>query len=1017
MKIRLKNHPRPANAVLRAAAFTALAAVPAFGGTSTNTTGAVQQGQSDGGTGNPSLNNSAETISLSGAAALRAFTTSPGLTYLSPGTSITLHNGTGGAAITYYAPSTNSTQVQLASGNFASPDTGVGATGFGDAAVTQNHSALRVEWHDTGSVEGVVDVINDQIGYAGGLGGAPLYNPNSRNPSTANPIWVNRTKFTTTGSTNGVSLNGASGYNTYDPTNYNLASGRNLQGGQDRTQIGIAEQPIQIFSVSGSSNVFATPGSAGYGKGNFALGASPIISGLGYAAARQQLVDVSKTNMPTNVIDPQTGTNYAAGAWNTANIGNLNVERVAVTATLFSANPGTGLSRLNRGDAQWLQTTSRLQNGAAFNFAQRDVNAGQRNVPALNTGIDPSWAVGANDGGDSGGANAVPQHSIGSSLRFSGKGTGTEVRITVAQNRMAIGPIALTEVQSASSNAPLRTLDVDFSDQTDPLSGGSIDTSKFVHLNFDTLVSGQYLAFQNEHYITVKAPNGNYNNATPDIKGDHSGDVRAFINNVTTTVSQFPNLSASVANPADQLLAKGFMLPALMTNERTIDGGPLYSNNLTAAQVNLQQQIKAVYGSNFTADGTPAATNSTIGSGATYGALGTASPLNGPIPITAQNYLFGNFNQNGVRDFSAVKTALYAQQALQSHGVSSFTSDGGDANPTAVTIPAPADSNVNAGIAALNALHGGAGATKGDLIVLGDFNGDGKFDGKDLYTLAHGAALSDAPGGAQGGYANGTLTSDSGHSTAFADQLRNGVLRKNDALDYVDQRIAQGAPQRVDARAVYTTTDANGQNPVVHDNDPAGVHAFNKLDVNRDGKYDRTDASVVDHFLGKDFASLTDTLSATLNQDRTLGVGSPTDLSVPFNLVDAKLVDGTGTAIGRGDLNVILSDLIAKNKLVLGDANFDGKVDFSDFVTLSTHFGQADLHWSNGNFVGDPTIDFADFVALSTHFGASSLTSTQRAEVAAFASAHSSAVPEPASAGVCGLGALGLLARRRRNRN
>ena len=32
----------------------------------------------------------------------------------------------------------------------------------------------------------------------------------------------------------------------------------------------------------------------------------------------------------------------------------------------------------------------------------------------------------------------------------------------------------------------------------------------------------------------------------------------------------------------------------------------------------------------------------------------------------------------------------------------------------------------------------GSGATKGDLIVLGDYNGDGVFDGRDLYDMAVG---------------------------------------------------------------------------------------------------------------------------------------------------------------------------------------------------------------------------------------------------------------------------------------
>ena len=35
------------------------------------------------------------------------------------------------------------------------------------------------------------------------------------------------------------------------------------------------------------------------------------------------------------------------------------------------------------------------------------------------------------------------------------------------------------------------------------------------------------------------------------------------------------------------------------------------------------------------------------------------------------------------------------------------------------------------------------GATKGDLVVMGDFNGDGKFDGHDLYMMARGAAVAE----------------------------------------------------------------------------------------------------------------------------------------------------------------------------------------------------------------------------------------------------------------------------------
>ncbi|MDP9174848.1 MAG: hypothetical protein M3O30_13435 [Planctomycetota bacterium] len=65
--------------------------------------------------------------------------------------------------------------------------------------------------------------------------------------------------------------------------------------------------------------------------------------------------------------------------------------------------------------------------------------------------------------------------------------------------------------------------------------------------------------------------------------------------------------------------------------------------------------------------------------------------------------------------------------------------------------------------------------------------------------------------------------------------------------------------------------------------------------------------------------------------------------------------------------------LPAGNELVTyayaGDANLDGKVDFSDFVILSNHYGGTFTNWDQGNFNYDSTVDFSDFVILSNNFG------------------------------------------------
>ncbi len=54
-----------------------------------------------------------------------------------------------------------------------------------------------------------------------------------------------------------------------------------------------------------------------------------------------------------------------------------------------------------------------------------------------------------------------------------------------------------------------------------------------------------------------------------------------------------------------------------------------------------------------------------------------------------------------------------------------------------------------------------------------------------------------------------------------------------------------------------------------------------------------------------------------------------------------------------------------------GDANFDGEVQFGDFVTLAENFGKLDEVWSNGDFTCDSQVQFGDFVVLANNFGKS----------------------------------------------
>src|SRR4051812_37026076 len=113
--MRIRNSVLTRQLILAAAVAAAVQTIPgavARAGTSTNTSGPVQQGSS---TGDPANNYPAITISFSGQTALRTFNNSQGISTLQPGNSISLNFGpTGNIPVTYYASTTPGGYVQLA---------------------------------------------------------------------------------------------------------------------------------------------------------------------------------------------------------------------------------------------------------------------------------------------------------------------------------------------------------------------------------------------------------------------------------------------------------------------------------------------------------------------------------------------------------------------------------------------------------------------------------------------------------------------------------------------------------------------------------------------------------------------------------------------------------------------------------------------------------------------------------------------------------------------------------------
>jgi hypothetical protein len=178
------------------------------------------------------------------------------------------------------------------------------------------------------------------------------------------------------------------------------------------------------------------------------------------------------------------------------------------------------------------------------------------------------------------------------------------------------------------------------------------------------------------------------------------------------------------------------------------------------------------------------------------------------------------------------------------------------------------------------------------------------------------------------------------------------------------------------------------------------------------------------------------TWSGTTGITSSAAAGDPAHHTVAFadgadgNVL--KLPAGVSTAIPAGGVLPAGYELITY--AYAGDANLDGKVDFNDFVAISTHFLESDVNWDDGNFNYDGVVNFNDFVVLSTNFGegvtggdGTGATAAELAQFNAMAAAYGisqsqiaswdstiSNLPEPCGFMAGGMALLLLLSRRRR---
>jgi fibronectin-binding autotransporter adhesin len=128
---------------------------------------------------------------------------------------------------------------------------------------------------------------------------------------------------------------------------------------------------------------------------------------------------------------------------------------------------------------------------------------------------------------------------------------------------------------------------------------------------------------------------------------------------------------------------------------------------------------------------------------------------------------------------------------------------------------------------------------------------------------------------------------------------------------------------------------------------------------------------------------------------------------------------GSGTTLGTFDtINPGTSDVLVKYTYY-GDTNLDGAVDGSDYTNIDHGFANHLTGWQNGDFNYDGVVDGSDYTLIDNAFNTqgASLGSNPAALIASTTSqiaGGGTSVPEPTTLSLLGVGAVGLLSRRRR---
>jgi hypothetical protein len=741
--------------------------------------------------------------------------------------------------------------------------------------------------------------------------------------------------------------------------------------------------------TAGTASAIDKPLSPGYGTNNrVAVNTAGVLQDGSNERNRWDLVNLAAEGRNLNLASPNTNTIYDT--------------TFTFAPVAGMANRGVNQSNFTMAELRHLMGAGRLPNGENLTAVTRSVGSGTHNAFMNSIGLDPSYGVGEAIGPES---SAPLEHVLGdlynpgnaqgsglleTKLRNTRLGIGYSgseravVSNTVTQRRFDLIAIRADGGTDFVRSGITRIINNGLRGQTDP-DGGTYSVDGW------RIGGPAILATLGDPRSAPVNKGGDASNTNPDMDNIAAA---SYVNNITRAIAitaaspTCPLPPAAQRGPAEALLTRFVLVdatdrvqrlaPTVDPQDFIINPAPtavrqglanLYLTCTDALGVYRDEGPGGVYDSarglyneyqspsrQRSTDSPPRTTNYSDNRIDSYRTLNNINigynvrMDQAPVPVDAyeRNRTAGDFNGDGQRNINDTREMMQAFRFGHDDTRATGTWDGGDVEGGTIT-----------------AARGAHAIPE----MLGDHNGDGNFDARDIRYAADGLALvggnldrkagftavdnewftitgnffySDASGGGVVTLATGTaykagdaradIAGGTGVTRGFAPIGNDGAVDAKD-IDYVSLQFRAGDVNWASnlSAAVLTDLSADITGDLVINRDDVTDLLNNVLctrwwDVNLDGTVDQADRDIV---------------TANLN---------------------------TAGGWARGDVNndgqVTNDDLVL---ICAADFNGDGSADFFDYLDFVAAF---DSEVCYADFNGDSAVDFFDYLDFVAAFDA-----------------------------------------------